>query len=351
MQSSVVDNYSPVEGLQPPRGVGAVRIWLLVIAALVYAMILVGGATRLTDSGLSITEWKPVTGALPPLNADHWASEFQKYKDQTAEYKLQNAGMSMEEFQFIYYWEWGHRLLGRLVGIVFLIPFLVFWVTGRTTPKLRLRLWGLFALGGLQGAIGWWMVSSGVGDTQLTDVAAYRLMVHFSLALLIICAAFWVWLELGERKQSDGQGHKLAIAILVLVALQMMFGALVAGLDAGRTYTDWPLMDGDFVPRGYWDDKGVRNFFENVATTQFNHRIFAYLIVGMSIWAAWKMRTASHHIFLWVAGVALAQTGLGIVTLLNAAPLSLGLIHQALGTALLLASVYAVWRTRASLIK
>ena len=158
--------------ITPERGAGWVRAWLLLIALMVYAMILVGGATRLTDSGLSITEWKPITGAIPPLSADHWAEEFQKYREYTAEYQLQNKGMSLEEFKFIYWWEWGHRLLGRLIGVVFILPFLVFWAMGFTTPKLRLRLWGLFALGGLQGFIGWWMVSSGVGDTTRLDVCA-----------------------------------------------------------------------------------------------------------------------------------------------------------------------------------
>ena len=335
----------------PDKGAGAVRIWLLIVAAMVYGMILIGGATRLTDSGLSITEWKPITGALPPLSAEHWAEEFNKYREFTAEYRLQNKGMSLDEFKVIYWWEWGHRLLGRLVGVVFLAPFLVFWALGCTTPKLRRRLWGLFALGGLQGAIGWWMVSSGVGDTDLTDVAAYRLMVHFSLALIIICMAIWVWLDLGKpRPASEGRTAKgWALSLFVLIFIQMMAGALVAGLDAGRTYTDWPLMDGDIVPAGYWGAGGLANLFENVATTQFNHRTLAYVILSFSLYAGWKYSGAAEGWFKWLAVGVVAQTLLGVATLLHGAPLPLGLGHQALGTAVLIIALVIVRRsTRAS---
>ena len=350
MHSQVSSSDIGLKGIRPEHGAGAVRAWLLVIAALVYAMILVGGVTRLTDSGLSITEWKPVTGAIPPLNGEDWASEFEKYKTQTDEYKLQNKGMSLSEFKFIYYWEWGHRLLGRLVGVVFLIPFLAFWAMGYTTPKLRRRLWALFALGGLQGFIGWWMVSSGVGDTSRVDVAPYRLMTHFSLALLIIGGCVWTWLSLREQPRfiDDNRSRRWAIALLVVASLQMMLGALVAGLDAGRTYTDWPLMDGSIVPQAFWDGSlGLRNFVENVATTQFNHRIFAYILLGLSIYTAFKFTRAAGGWYKRTAHAVAGQSVLGVITLNFGAPLWLGLAHQALGTVVFLSTVILVWNCSA----
>ncbi len=336
--------------LRPNKGALAVGAWLLVIALMVYGMILVGGATRLTDSGLSITEWKPVTGALPPLSDADWASEFDKYRAQTAEYRLQNKGMSLNEFQSIYWWEWGHRLLGRLIGMVFLIPFIVFWAMGWTTSRLRKRLWVLFALGGLQGAVGWWMVASGVGDTDRIDVAPYRLMIHFSLALLIIGGCFWTWLSISRipRAIEDRRGQRWAVLLLALISLQMMLGALVAGLDAGRTYTDWPMMGGDVIPDAFWiADLGLRNVVENPATAQFNHRIAAYLILVLSLFAGWRYPKAAGGWFKWMSMLAVGQSLLGIATLIHAAPLHLGLMHQALGALLFLASVIVLWRTSA----
>ena len=336
--------------IRAETGVNAVRLWLLLIALLVYAMILVGGATRLTDSGLSITEWKPVTGALPPLSDSDWVSEFEKYRADTAEYRLQNHGMSMEEFKFIYWWEWGHRLLGRIVGVAFLFPFLAFWALGWTTPRLRKRLCALFLLGGLQGAIGWWMVASGVGDTDRVDVAAYRLMTHFSLALIIICGCVWVWLEMGKdtSQPDDRKARPWAVALLLLCFLQMLMGALVAGLDAGRDYTDWPLMGGEIVPQLYWrPELGLANLIENSATAQFNHRLMAYIMLGFAYFVAWKQRGREQGRFTLFAAVLSLQAALGIVTLFYAVPLELGLMHQALGTIVLLLSVVLVWRTSA----
>ncbi|ACT59568.1 COX15/CtaA family protein [Hirschia baltica] len=347
MRTQVSSEDVGLKGIRPQKGANAVRIWLLIIAAMVYAMILVGGATRLTDSGLSITEWKPVTGALPPMNSEHWAAEFEKYKTQTDEYKLQNVGMELSEFKYIYWWEWSHRLLGRLVGVVFLLPFLAFWALGYTTPKLRRRLWALFALGGLQGFIGWWMVSSGVGETSRVDVAPYRLMTHFSLALLIIGGCVWTWFSMRERPRfiDDNRSQKWAIILLVAASLQMMLGALVAGLDAGRTYTDWPMMDGSVVPAGYWvSELGLRNFFENVATVQFNHRVMAYILLGLSVYAAFKFPRAAGGWFKRTAHAVAGQSVLGVVTLLFGAPIGLGLFHQALGTIVLLSTVILVWQ-------
>src|SRR5262245_56426900 len=194
--SEAVAIEAPASPLVPAKGVGLVRAVLLVIAGLVYAMILVGGATRLTDSGLSITEWRPLLGAIPPMNEADWADAFAKYQSMTAQYHQLNPSMDLGGFKGIYWWEWSHRELGRLIGVVFALPLIFFWVTGRTTKKLLPHLIILFVLGGLQGLIGWWMVSSGV-NSDLTSVAPYRLMTHFSLALLIICYCFWLWLELG----------------------------------------------------------------------------------------------------------------------------------------------------------
>jgi heme a synthase len=334
--------------LVPAKGAGLLRIWLLVIAAMVYAMILVGGATRLTDSGLSITEWKPLLGAFPPLNAADWAAAFEKYRTMTAQAQL-NAAMTLDGFKSIYWWEWSHRELGRTIGVVFGLPLVAFWLTGRTTRKLLPHLIVLFVLGGLQGLVGWWMVSSGV-ETDLTSVAPYRLMTHFGLALLIIAYSFWLWLELGAtRRPVSREAGEWASALLWVAGLQMMLGALVAGLDAGRGYTDWPLMAGRFVPQAIWGlHPWWRNFIENEATTQFMHRITAYTLMALALWSAWRFRGERGLGFNLFAGLALGQAGLGVITLLNAAPVGLSLMHQALGTIVLLAGVRLVWATRQS---
>ena len=331
----------------PAKGVGLVRAWLLLVAAMVYAMILVGGATRLTDSGLSITDWKPLLGAFPPLSAADWSKAFGQYKTMTAQYHVLNPGMSLAGFQHIYWWEWSHRELGRTIGVVFGLPLIAFWLTGRTTRTLLPHLLMLFALGGLQGLVGWWMVSSGV-ETELTSVAPYRLMTHFGLALLIIAYAFWLWLELGaSRRPASMLAGGWASTLLWIAGLQMMLGALVAGLDAGRGYTDWPLMAGRFVPEAMWSlHPWWRNFFDNVATTQFLHRMNAYVLVVLAVGSAWRFRRDKARGFALTAGLALGQGVLGVLTLLNAAPVGLSLAHQALGTGVLLSAVRLVWATR-----
>jgi cytochrome c oxidase assembly protein subunit 15 len=331
----------------PAKGAGLVRLWLLVIAVMVYGMILVGGATRLTDSGLSITEWKPLLGAFPPMNAADWEDAFQKYRTMTAQYHQLNPDMDMAGFQSIYWWEWSHRQLGRTIGVVFLAPLIFFYFTKRTTLKLLPHLLVLFALGGLQGLIGWWMVASGV-NSELTSVAPYRLMTHFSLALLIIAYCYWLWLELGAaRPKASRAASGWANALMWIAGVQMMLGALVAGLDAGRGYTDWPLMAGRAVPEAMWTLEPVwRNFVENEATTQFLHRATAYLLLVAVLFAAWRFRGEKGLGFGLAAGLTLAQAALGVVTLLHAAPLHLALAHQALGTVLMLACVNVVWRTQ-----
>lgn len=329
-----------------------IRAWLILLGLLVYATILVGGATRLTDSGLSITEWQPVKGALPPMDDATWLSEFDKYRE-TTQYKLQNKGMSMAEFQFIYWWEWGHRQLGRFIGLVAVAGLAVFAARRWLGGGLGWKLLGLVALGGLQGAIGWWMVSSGMGDTDRVSVAPYRLMTHFSLALLILCVITWLWLSLRNAPRLPvAEGRRTAILLLGLVFLQMAAGALVAGLDAGRSYNDWPLMAGELVPSHYIQaDLGIRSLFEGRAATQFNHRFLAYLLWGLSLWAAWRYRGgALARPFAVLAALVSAQAVWGILTLLNAAPLTLALVHQGLGVIVTLAAVYLVWRAAAPVI-
>lgn len=328
------------------------RRWLVLLGLMVYAMILVGGATRLTDSGLSITEWKPISGALPPFGEADWIALFEQYK-QTTEFQVQNSAMTLQEFEFIYWWEWGHRLLGRVIGLVAVAGFVAFMLKGWLKAGWGYRFGVLIFLGGLQGAIGWWMVASGIGETDLIDVAAYRLMTHFCLALLIIGLIVWFWLMLGARADRTPKVQfSGALALFAcLIFLQMASGALVAGLDAGRTYTDWPMMDGSFLPAGYWEaELGIRNIFENVATAQFNHRIIAYVIaiatVGLAL--TYKGRLGDFGLIGLLVFIGL-QIAWGVFTLVHAAPLELALMHQAIGVVLLIMSIRSAYK--AALLK
>ncbi len=321
-----------------------VRIWLGVMACLVVLMVLVGGATRLTDSGLSITEWKPVTGIVPPLSAGDWEAEFEKYR-QIPEYAEINSGMSLSEFKFIYWWEWGHRFLGRFVGLAFLIPFLGLLVSGHIRKPLIPRLLLLFVLGGLQGVVGWWMVKSGLSGR--TDVSQYRLAVHLSLACIILAALIWTIFSLSDRAGEPRSKPVRAGAWLVLglVFVQIGLGAVVAGLDAGLTYNTWPLMDGDFIPKGLWSLEPVwLNMTENIATVQFDHRIVAYLLCAVVLVHAWQLSAAgSGGRALLLGFVVLLQVLVGIATLIHVVPISLGLIHQF--TALVVLAI-AVWNVQ-----
>lgn len=325
-----------------------IRRWLLLVGLMVYAMILIGGATRLTDSGLSITEWQPIKGALPPMDEAAWLSEFDKYR-QTTQYQLQNKGMSLAEFQFIYWWEWGHRQMGRLIGLVGIGGLVIFALKGWLKGGLGWKLAALISLGGLQGAIGWWMVASGIGDTDRVSVAPYRLMTHFSLALLIIVAVAWLWFDLGKRVRpvTPALASTVAKGLFALVFVQMAAGALVAGLDAGRSYTDWPLMAGELVPKHYLENTlGLRSLFEGRAATQFNHRLLAYLLWAASLGAAWFFRNdASGRAFALLAGLVTLQAFWGILTLVNGAPMELALVHQGLGVIVTLVAVNVVWLT------
>jgi cytochrome c oxidase assembly protein subunit 15 len=315
--------------------------WLFTVAGFVVLMVLVGGLTRLTDSGLSITEWQPITGVLPPLSAADWEVAFAKYRE-IPEYQLVNAGMSLEAFKVIYWWEWGHRQLGRVIGLVFFLPFVVFLLQ-RKIPKPALGpLLTLFALGGLQGFMGWYMVQSGLTDR--VDVSQYRLAMHLGLALIIFSSCLWMGLHFFRDVRlpaTSGPGVALSGIIVALVLVQSLLGALVAGLDAGTTYTDWPFMDGDIIPSGLFEmSPAVSNLFESHLTVQFNHRLVAYALTIAAIWHVYRLsrtltpRPALVSGILLIA-VILGQGVLGIVTLMNAVPLPLGAAHQ-LGAVLVL---------------
>lgn len=331
------------------EGSRAVLVWLYVLTAMVFLMVVVGGATRLTDSGLSITEWKPIVGIVPPLTEAAWHDAFEKYK-QIPEYHIVNRGMSLEAFKAIFWWEWGHRFLGRIIGIVFFVPFVWFWWTRRIPRHLAPRLIALFLLGGLQGAIGWYMVRSGLVDR--VDVSHYRLAVHLGMAVIILGLLLWTALDFGREARwvadaAAGTPHAWAAAALLgLIFLQVLLGALVAGLKAGLSHNTWPLMDGVLIPSGLGAmSPWYLNVFENVLTVQFNHRMVAYIVAAVALWhvASVLRSTAGPRIHLSAAALGLAilaQIALGIWTLLAHVPLSLGLAHQA-GAAMVFSM--AVW--------
>jgi cytochrome c oxidase assembly protein subunit 15 len=310
-------------------GTGAVRTWLHIVALMIVAMVVVGGATRLTESGLSITEWQPIHGVIPPLDEAEWQEEFDKYR-QIPEYQLINKGMSLDAFKNIFWWEWSHRLLGRLIGVVFFVPFLFFLAKGWIEPKLRWPLFGLFVLGGLQGAIGWWMVASGL--TERTDVSQYRLAVHLTFACVILAYTVWVARGMGSLRLPAATPaiRRMAALIVCIVLLQIFLGGLVAGLNAGMTFNTWPLMDGAIVPSGLFiQDPAWRNLFENVATVQFNHRIVAYLLFAVALLHAWQARGSGHGRFaLLLAAAVTIQAAIGITTLLLVVPIDVALSHQ-----------------------
>ncbi len=326
-----------------------VRWWLYAICVLVFLMVMVGGATRLTDSGLSITEWKPIHGIIPPLSATEWQEELEKYR-QIPEYQQINKGMSMAEFQFIYWWEWGHRFLGRIIGFGFAIPLAFFWLTGRLESRLKPRLLFLLALGGLQGFIGWWMVKSGLVDR--VDVSQYRLATHLTLACIIFAYALWLARGLAPHTVRLEPPTTLSIfaPVLVLAVLfQIFLGGLVAGMDAGLAFNDWPTMDGAIVPSGLLLlDPAWLNFFENPKTVQFVHRTGAYILILLFI-ANWmiarnSIAEAPHkRRSVFTLFIVLMQAVVGISTLVMQVPLNWALAHQAVAVVLVAATV-AHWR-------
>jgi heme a synthase len=341
-------------GLAAP-GTGAVRAWLYVVAALIFLMVSLGGATRLTGSGLSITEWQPIIGTVPPLSDAAWQQAFAKYK-QIPQYGLVNPGMSLAAFKLIYWWEWTHRFLGRLIGVVFLVPFLYFLAAGQLTRPLMWRLAGIFALGGLQGFIGWYMVSSGLAER--VSVSQYRLALHMTLAVAIFGAVLWVALSLGQTSRRGraaepaGWRRAEAAGIAVLVLLQVAAGAFVAGLKAGSGWNTWPLMDGALIPQGlgavspWW-----ANLFENALTVQFNHRLLAYAIAAAVGWHLWMLLqqtsdSPARRSVLALGGAVLAQIALGILTLLAHVPIPLALLHQAGAVAVFAAALWHWHRLR-----
>jgi cytochrome c oxidase assembly protein subunit 15 len=321
-----------------------VQLWLYAVAALIFVTLIVGGATRLTESGLSITEWKPVVGVLPPLSQQDWQDDFARYRE-IPQYRELNRGMTLDDYKTIYWWEWTHRLLARLVGAAFLVPFLFFLWRGAIPPPLKARLWIIFGGGAALGAVGWWMVSSGLGDTTRVTVSQYRLAFHLTLACLIYAAILWTVREMSANAAAGRARLRCtALAIMALVLLQIYLGALVAGLDAGKSFNTWPLIDGALIPAAarlwhvvpWW-----RNLFENVLTVQFDHRMIAYLIWTLAVLHAidaWRQQ-AGWRSALTLGVLVTLQAALGIVTLLHVAPLGLSLMHQGLAVVVLTMAV------------
>jgi heme a synthase len=323
-----------------------VKWWLIAVAALIALMVLVGGATRLTESGLSIVEWKPVTGTLPPLNEAQWVQAFEGYKT-IPQYRELNAGMSLAEFKTIFWWEWSHRLLGRVIGAVYLLPFLYFLWRGVLSSELKRRLWLIFGLGALQGAVGWWMVASGL--SQRTEVSQYRLAAHLMLALVIFAAIVWTLRRLTARPHAAALPRMKVTAVVLLgvTFLQIYFGALVAGLRAGRAYNTWPEIDGAFIPsaeRLFFEEPWWRNLFDNTLTVQFEHRMTAYALLALALWHAIdavRARAGAAAIggAWWLVAAILLQAVLGILTLLQQVPIDLALMHQAVAIVVLTLAV------------
>jgi len=343
-----LDKPAPDPAMPAPH-VRALRIWLGIVAFLIVAMILVGGATRLTDSGLSITEWQPIIGAIPPLSDTHWQEAFEAYK-KIPEYSQVNQGMSLDAFKAIYWWEWAHRFLGRFIGVVFLLSFIGFWIAGYIPRKLMPRLLGLFVLGGLQGALGWYMVKSGLVDR--IDVSQYRLAAHFGVAVAIFGYTLWLILGLGaDRERRFGAPAVVGALVLLLVFIQLLAGALVAGIDGGLGFNTWPLMNGALIPNGLGEaSPWYLNLFENPLTVQFDHRMLGYAVVVATILqAVWLAVKRDGQLLmgsaLTLAVLALLQATLGVWTLLLAVPIQLGLAHQAGAILVFAVALYHLWRT------
>ena len=349
----------PTQSLSLPEQAAAmarVRLWLAIMALLVFAMVLVGGTTRLTDSGLSITEWRPFMGAVPPFSDAAWAIEFEKYR-QIPQYQLLNKGMSLGEFKFIYWWEWGHRQFGRFIGFAWFVPLLWFAFKGVVRGRLLVTLAVIGALGGLQAGIGWLMVHSGL-QPGMVAVAPIKLTLHLGLACIIFAAIIWMWSALDSMREAAPPANVRVAARVLLAAifLQIALGGLVAGLDAGLAFNTWPLMDGGLAPglaTLFAQDPWIQNLAGNVAMVQFNHRIGAYLLLGLALWHAVsvsRLMPGSRAAFRarLLAGLVLCQGALGVVTLLTAVPLWAGLAHQGFAIVLLGVAAWHAERTRNS---
>ena len=340
---------TPRSGGIDARGLGAragIRLWLMMLFALVVVMIAVGGLTRLTDSGLSITEWKPIAGMVPPMTDADWAAEFNAYQA-TPEFQLQNSGMTLDSFKTIFWWEWGHRFLGRVIGLVWAAGFVGFLVVRKIPVGWTQRLFVIGALIAVQGAIGWWMVRSGLTG-RAVDVASYRLAVHLGLAFVILGLIAWAVFLLGRRdaellqarRGREDKLFRLSTGLMHFAMLQVLLGALVAGIDAGRGYPTWPLMNGQFfpadafyVPDGAGGVKAVWTaFFENAGLVQFIHRMSGYLlfVFGVVVWlrgrkSAHKATRRAYHM---VMGMMAVQVALGVAAVLTAAQVHAALSHQ-----------------------
>src|SRR4030088_725172 len=332
----------------------AVRWWLVTVVVLIALMALVGAATRLTESGLSIVEWKPVTGTLPPLNGAQWNQAFDAYKA-IPQYRELNAGMNLAEFKTIFWWEWSHRLLGRVIGVAYLLPFLWFLWRGVLSADLKRRLWLIFGLGALQGAVGWWMVASGL--SQRVEVSQYRLATHLVLALLIFAAIVWTLRRLRgpEPLPAAFRLRSTGVSWRVLTFVQLYFGALVAGLRAGRVYNTWPEIDGALIPsaaRLFFETPWWRNLFDNTLMVQFEHRMTAYALFALAALHALdavrsRAGTAAVNGALWLPAAVTLQATLGILPLLNQVPMPLALAHQAVAIVVLTLAIFQAERVAA----
>ena len=329
-----------------------VAIWLFIVAAMVFAMVVVGGSTRLTGSGLSITEWKPISGTIPPLSPAAWTAEFRNYR-QIPQYRLLNQGMSLDGFKSIYWWEWAHRLLARVIAVVFAAPLAVFLVRREMPVRLIWRCVGIFALGGLQAVVGWWMVYSGLAGR--TAVAPERLTVHLGLALILFCFLIWTGLEAwaGPKRPFSREGWAaVAMGLAALVFVQILLGGLVAGNHAGLIYNDWPLYAGRLFPSDYRDGPLGHSMLHSLAAVQANHRMTAYLLLALA-WIGAARALRSRYLPRPIAGLALAlailvtvQALLGIGALMMRVPLGLALAHQLTAAAVLALAVGFAWRAR-----
>jgi cytochrome c oxidase assembly protein subunit 15 len=308
-----------------------VRAWLFLTALLVFAMVMVGGATRLTESGLSITQWKPLTGVVPPLNLAQWQAEFDRYR-QIPQYAALNSDMTLDGFKTIFWWEWAHRLLARVVGFVFIVPALAFWATGRLHGRLGARVALAAAFLALEPLVGWWMVSSGLSER--TEVAQERLALHLLIAAAVFGALIYTAVGLSDRRRARSRAFVApAHLFAALVFAQIGLGALVAGLRAGLTYNTWPLMDGRLIPSGLFGlPPALRSLWDDVTTVQFDHRLFAYGVVAFALAQAALAARAGGALArraAVLAAAAMAQATVGIVTLIYVVPLPAALAHQA----------------------
>ncbi len=327
----------------------AVGLWLLSIAGVILAMVTIGGLTRLTGSGLSITEWKPIMGALPPLSDAAWADAFAKYQ-RIPQYIIENRGMTLDGFKDIFWWEWTHRFLGRALGVLFAVPFLFFAWKGAIRKSDWPRMALLFVLGGFQGFLGWWMVQSGL-ETRVS-VSQYRLAIHLGAALILLIAILWVALEYLRDLKAPPRDTRRAFGFVAMVYVQMLLGALVAGLHAGLLYNTWPDMDGRVFPEGAFSaSPWWINFFENPGLAQFDHRMLAYATLAFAFWVfangvrlkGWARKSAKI-----LAAITTFQVGLGIVTLLMQAPEGMAAFHQITAALLLCVAVWHAYELRYS---